>query len=394
MERALEKVRRRWPVKHLSYVEINRKYSTHWGKLLVITKSMRKEAQFKFCREVESDPTGKLLWTKWRQRAQAGSSELPSVVLDKDETLVVDPVKVRATWASYVERLGLEDTILEDATESNEEIQDILHERLQDVGDSIRKDAPRNKFDDLYARRVIDALTRLDPYTRVVPELDRQISWKEVWKTIAGLPRGKAAGEDGITAELLKLAGLGASMALAVLFNRVLDEGRWPPQWRRAYLLPLFKGEGSRIDPSNYRMLAIGSVVAKVLEKILDVRLRKWSERVGALCDLQGGFREGRGTADQIFLLNEIVGKRAEQNECTLLAFVDVRKAYDRVYKPGLLAKLYSAGVGGKCFSLLKDILSQVRRVVSIHGVHSEDFPVDAGYPKALYCHPFCMLCL
>ena len=171
------------------------------SKVKLITKSMRKEAQLKFCREVESDPTGKLLWTKWRQRAQAGSSELPSVVLDKDETLVVDPVKVRATWASYVERLGLEDTILEDATESNEEIQDILHERLQDVGDSIRKDAPRNKFDDLYARRVVDALTRLDPYTRVVPELDRQISWKEVWKTIAGLPRGKAAGEDGITAD-------------------------------------------------------------------------------------------------------------------------------------------------------------------------------------------------
>ena len=34
IERALDKVRRRWPVKHLSNVEINRKYATHWGKLL------------------------------------------------------------------------------------------------------------------------------------------------------------------------------------------------------------------------------------------------------------------------------------------------------------------------------------------------------------------------
>ena len=35
VERALDKVRRRWPVKHMSNVEINKKYASHWGKILV-----------------------------------------------------------------------------------------------------------------------------------------------------------------------------------------------------------------------------------------------------------------------------------------------------------------------------------------------------------------------
>lgn len=35
VERALDKVRRRWSVKHLSNVEINRKFATHWGKILI-----------------------------------------------------------------------------------------------------------------------------------------------------------------------------------------------------------------------------------------------------------------------------------------------------------------------------------------------------------------------
>jgi hypothetical protein len=35
VERALDKVRRRWPVKHLSNVAINRKFATHWGKILI-----------------------------------------------------------------------------------------------------------------------------------------------------------------------------------------------------------------------------------------------------------------------------------------------------------------------------------------------------------------------
>ena len=34
IERALEKVRRRWAVKHLTNIQINRKYATHWGKIL------------------------------------------------------------------------------------------------------------------------------------------------------------------------------------------------------------------------------------------------------------------------------------------------------------------------------------------------------------------------
>lgn len=48
-------------------------------------------------------------------------------------------------------------------------------------------------------------------------------------------------------------------------------------------------------DPGNYRLLAMMSTLPKVFEKVLDSRIGAWSERVGALSDLQGGFRDGRG---------------------------------------------------------------------------------------------------
>jgi hypothetical protein len=35
VERAIDKVRRRWPVKTMSNVEINKKYSSHWGSILI-----------------------------------------------------------------------------------------------------------------------------------------------------------------------------------------------------------------------------------------------------------------------------------------------------------------------------------------------------------------------
>ena len=88
--------------------------------------------------------------------------------------------------------------------------------------------------------------------------------------------------------------------------------------------MPLFKGDGSQLDPDNYRQLAISSVVVKLFEKILDRRIQVWPERVGLLSDLQGGFRTGRGTVDQLFVLNEITAIRRERSLATFVCFLDV----------------------------------------------------------------------
>ena len=65
---------------------------------------------------------------------------------------------------------------------------------------------------------------------------------------------------------------------------------------------------------------------AKTFEKILDNRLRRWSDRVGALSDLQGGFRAGRCTLDQVFTLSEIARMHKEKSIPLYLGFIDVRK--------------------------------------------------------------------
>jgi hypothetical protein len=53
------------------------------------------------------------------------------------------------------------------------------------------------------------------------------------------------------------------------------------PDWQYAILLSLYKGDGLRTDPSNYRMLAMMSTVAKAFEIILECRLVRWLDRVG-----------------------------------------------------------------------------------------------------------------
>ena len=132
-----------------------------------------------------------------------------------------------------------------------------------------------------------------------IPELEDEITWEEVHAAIRRLPNGKAPGPDGIVGELLRLAGLGFEFTLASIFNDIWRSLEWPEEWGLATLIPLYKKAGDVRDPSSYRMLALASTIPKVFERILDERIRAWSDRVGCLSDLQGGFRAGRGTEDQ-----------------------------------------------------------------------------------------------
>ena len=110
--------------------------------------------------------------------------------------------------------------------------------------------------------------------------------------TIRQLPNNKNPGPDLIPGEILRVAGLGCELALTHLFNAIWKAGVWPSRWQVATLIPLYKKSGDMSDPHNYRMLAMMNTLPKVLEKILERRMRNWAESVGALCDEQGGFRQ------------------------------------------------------------------------------------------------------
>src|SRR6218665_2836050 len=55
---------------------------------------------------------------------------------------------------------------------------------------------------------------------------------------------------------------------LAQIFNKSMQTGDVPQEWRDALIVPLFK-KGNRSDPGNYRPVSLTSVVCKVMERIV-----------------------------------------------------------------------------------------------------------------------------
>ena len=81
---------------------------------------------------------------------------------------------------------------------------------------------------------------------------------------------------------------------------------------------------------------------------MLNGRLAKFCEERGLLVEEQGGFRAGRGCVDQLFILTEVLAGRRQAKERTYACFIDVRKAYDRVWREGLMKALWEKGIRGR----------------------------------------------
>ena len=95
------------------------------------------------------------------------------------------------------------------------------------------------------------------------------------------------------------------------------------------------------------------SVVSKIYEMVLYRRLDEWCERRGIIREEQGGFRAGRGCVDQIFILDTLLNSRGRRR--TYCCFIDIKKAYDTVWRKGLWKCLWDKGIRGKMWRVIND---------------------------------------
>ena len=80
------------------------------------------------------------------------------------------------------------------------------------------------------------------------------------------------------------------------------------------------------------------------------------------------GFRKNRSTADQVTLLTQDIQNSFQQKMKTLAVFVDLTKAFDKVWKEGLLYKLLRKRVCGNMYPWIQRYLFQISALVRLDG--------------------------
>ncbi len=69
----------------------------------------------------------------------------------------------------------------------------------------------------------------------------RRITSSEVKEALKRMKVGKACGPDGILIEVWKCLGDMGVAWLTKLFNKIINSKKIPDEWRKSFLVPIFK---------------------------------------------------------------------------------------------------------------------------------------------------------
>jgi exonuclease III len=217
--------------------------------------------------------------------------------------------------------------------------------------------------------------------------LDSDISASELFSALKGLKTNKACGPDRIINELLKTACPVLIDHMLHLCNSILHASVFPDTWRLSFLTPIFK-KGDVSDPNNYRGIAISSCLCKLFLTVINTRLCVHFENEKLIDPAQHGFRAGHRTSDNVFIFKTIINKAKSCKKKLFACFIDFSKAFDTVWRTGLVYKLWQNGVRGKTLQLIANMYDKVDYQVKTRNTMSDVIHSNVGVRQGCVCSP------
>jgi hypothetical protein len=234
-----------------------------------------------------------------------------------------------------------------------------------------------------------DSLSNPDPLNLLS---DIQIDVEDIKNLVSKLENNKSPGIDTITNELIKNGGDGICVALVKLFNRLLEFEKSPDKWNKGIIVPIFK-KGNKNDLNNYRGITLTSCISKMFNRLISNCISSFIEENNILSEIQGGFRKDHRCEDHVFTLKSITAARLAEKKSTYLAFLDFRKAFDTVWRDGLLSVAWNIGIRGKIWNILDSLYNNVFCNVKFGDIVTDYFEVDEGLKQGCVLSPilFCI---
>lgn len=213
----------------------------------------------------------------------------------------------------------------------------------------------------------------------------RQLSKVEIEIALEGIDGSKGPGPDGVPPSLVKNISKELTEPLFWLYNLSLKTRKFPAEWKKSYLVPIYKN-GKKSDIENYRGVAIISCIPKIFEAIVNEKI--FNQVKNHISQNQHGFFKGRSTATNLLQFVSFTLNAMDRGKSVHTLYTDFSKAFDRIDIPMLLFKLRKIGIESTLLEWLESYLTNRIQTVKFNGKTSRYVSVTSGVPQGSHLGP------
>ena len=225
-------------------------------------------------------------------------------------------------------------------------------------------------------------------FSRALPPQTVPFTLDELTEIIQSANPKKAPGPDGIPIKALQHL---PDRTLKFLYSTLISSyrfGHFPTKWKTAHTIMIPKPGKNQRSPSSYRPISLLNALSKTYEKLLLQIMHRHIENHDLIIKQQAGFTAQTSTIHQAARLTNFITEGFHRRKITSVVFLDIERAFDRVWHLGLLYKLIRYDFSPHIIHSLKSYLTDRTFKIKIANSLSPRERILAGVPQGSVLSP------
>ena len=170
-----------------------------------------------------------------------------------------------------------------------------------------------------------------------------------------------------------------------------MESSSFSSEWKKGNVVPIHKKDDKQCL-KNYQPVSLLLFCGKIFGKLIFNEMFKFFIENEFILLNQSAFKPGDSCINQLLAITHEVYKSLDEVLEVRGVFLDITKAFDKVWPEGLIFKLKQNSISGNWLNLLCDFLRNKKQRVLLNGQVSDWSDVNAGVLQVSILGPLLFL--